>query len=77
MTSSTTESYDTQLALILFQLKSLTDAVEKQNEDHEARIRLLEGTVGRLSERLTIWQIGQSLWTTVASVIAAVVGKNT
>jgi hypothetical protein len=49
--------------------------MSKFTDDHEARIRELEETTTRLSERMTLWQAAQATFTIVASALAAFIGR--
>jgi hypothetical protein len=73
-----TPDESTQLALLVQEVRALRQAVEKNNEDHETRIRLLESGASELKskivalqERLTLWQIFQVIFTTTIGSIAA------
>jgi len=47
----------------------------KVEHEEEARGEL-DKRVTRLEERLSIWQIGQAAWTTLASALAAAFGRS-
>jgi lipid II:glycine glycyltransferase (peptidoglycan interpeptide bridge formation enzyme) len=64
-----------QLTLLIYKIDELTREVRRINEDHEKRLREVEESVTRLSERMTIWQIGQAAYSSVVAAIAAVIGR--
>ena len=49
--------------------------VESDIKDHEGRVRTLEDAQARMSERISLWQTGQAVYTTIASIVASVVGR--
>ena len=51
----------------------LAEAIGESHLDHEGRIRSLEATSIQVKERLSIWQLAQVGYTTVASAIAAAI----
>lgn len=55
--------------------KELKELLYEQIKDHEGRLRALERTTTELSARLTMWQIIQTTFTTVASAIATILGR--
>ena len=72
----------TQLALISQKLDSLNDYLRQQIADHEERIRSLERNLGTtntnmaaLAERLTVWQFVQGAYSSVAGIVAGVIGR--
>jgi hypothetical protein len=62
-------------AMILYRLDQIEKKIDQNNSDHEIRLRDLEDMTARLSERMTIWQLGQAAFTAVAAVLAAAYGK--
>jgi hypothetical protein len=56
-------------------LVALTMEVRKQNDEYDERIRRLEQEVTRLSERMTLWQAAQAAYTTIAGLIASLLGR--
>lgn len=62
------------MALVLYRLGRIESKLDEINADHERRIRELEEKTTRLSERLTIFQLGQAVFTAISSAIAAMVG---
>jgi len=77
------------IRLLTLKLDNLTKIIEQGFEvirgdlsDHEDRLRKLEGerignleqAVVRLSERLTIWQMAQSAYSTAVGIVAAFFG---
>ena len=74
---------DVQLAIILQRLEALTDItrvglddLRRIMADHETRLRELETSATQLRERMTLWQMGQAAFTTIAASIAALLGRN-
>ena len=53
--------------------KKLTSLCRKVDAEEEARGKL-GNRVTRIEERMSIWQVGQAAWTTLAAAIAAVIG---
>jgi len=73
---------DTQLAVIVQKLDSLSetmrsalDDLRRLNADHETRLRDLETATTQLRERMTLWQLGQAAFATIAATVAAIVGR--
>jgi hypothetical protein len=54
------------------------DTKHQQNDIDklEERIRLLELEVGKLQERMTIFQAAQAMFTTIASTVAVFIGRS-
>lgn len=90
MLASTEESaVSTQLALLVQGVKSLSETVDRNQDeirgmvaDHETRLRKLaedqaiaNGEIGKLKERQGTLAIIQAAFTAVASAVAAVVGR--
>lgn len=65
------------LALIVQKLDALTVTVKDAVSDHERRLRELEEASARLQERMTLWQLAQAGYSTVAAAIAAAIGRMT
>ena len=72
----------TTLALLVQQVSSLDLYLREKLTDHEQRLRDLEAehgetnaAVARLAERLSLWQGVQGVYTTVASIVAAVISR--
>jgi len=57
---------------IIKSLDALTEKVGNEQKEREE----LGNRVTRLEERLSLWQIGQAAWTTLASVLAAAFGRS-
>lgn len=49
-------------------------AICKEKNDLEERLRQLEISHGRLSERMTLFQLGQAFFTTITATISAAIG---
>ena len=47
----------------------------KDYDDLEKRVRELELEVGKLQERMTIFQAAQAVFTTIASTVAVFIGR--
>ena len=62
-------------SLLVERVSSLTTKVDKVVDDHETRLRDLETATTQFRERMTLWQIGQGVYATVASVVAAAIGR--
>lgn len=62
---------DTTVTAMSGKLSSLCQKVE----DGEERNGKLDRRVTRLEERMSLWQVGQAAWTTLASAIAAAIGS--
>lgn len=60
-------------AMILYRLSQIEGKVDRALDDHEVRLRKVEDELARLSERLTLWQLGQAVFTTVVGAVAAAV----
>ena len=70
-----TDSENTQLALLAQKVDALTWQVEKLLNDHEERLRVLEISITQLKERMTVWQIVQSAYSTVVGIVAGAFGR--
>jgi hypothetical protein len=75
MTAPNSTLLNDQLMLLVYKIDELTHEVRRINEDHEKRLREIEENVTRLSERLTIWQVGQAAYSSIAAVIAGFFGR--
>ena len=64
-----------ELATILYRLDAIERKLDKFTDDHERRIRGLEETTTRLSERMTLWQAAQATFTVIAASLAAFIGR--
>lgn len=62
-------------ALILYRLTQIERKLDSTMADHERRISQLEQGQIRITERLTIWQIGQGVYASVAALAAALVSR--
>ena len=62
-------------AMILYRLNEIDKKLDAMTSDHEERLRGLEDTTARLSERMTLWQFGQAGLTVIAATIAAMIGR--
>lgn len=69
-------SDEVTLALLVQKVDLLTDKLDTVVNDHEHRLRLQEERVTRISERLNLWQGAQAIFTTVASIIATLLGRS-
>ena len=52
---------------------ALAQAIGSTHVDHEQRLRVLETIAIQLKERMSIWQLAQAGYTTVASAIAGAI----
>lgn len=64
------------------EVHSWRDEQRRMNDDHEQRIRKLEqgqadtrADLGKLNERLGVWQVVQGSFTAIASTIAGLFGR--
>jgi chaperonin cofactor prefoldin len=48
---------------------------KKRNEDLEDRVVTLEIELGKLQERMTLFQAAQAMFTTIASAVAILLGR--
>jgi len=64
-----------QIALLMQKVDALTHSIERITQDHEDRLRVIEGKLSTLGERLTLWQIFQTSLTTIASGAAVFFGR--
>ena len=70
------------LELVVQKLDALIFEVRRSVSDHEDRLRTLENErmpaleqkVGQLSERLSLWQLGQAVFTSVVGVVSSAIG---
>lgn len=62
-------------ALILYRLTQIERKLDNSLADHERRITLLEQGHIRITERMTVWQVGQGVYTSVAAIAAALVSR--
>lgn len=62
------------MVLILYRLTQIERKLDESLKDHDMRLRKLEDSVLRISERLTAWQLVQGIFTAVASSIAGWLG---
>lgn len=67
-----------QIALMAQEIRTLTDAInamsnrlQRITDDHEDRLRVVESQLGKLQERLTVWQIFQVVFTSAVGGVAA------
>ena len=65
----------TQLALLVQKVDALTTQVTRLADDHESRIRLIETSITKLGERITLFQGVQIIFATIAAAIAAIIGR--
>lgn len=72
------DDFNTELALLTQEVKTLNTTLLATNaelkrlvEDHEKRIRDLEKSQTQLTERLTLWQLGQAAFTSLVGGIVA------
>lgn len=49
------------------------EELKKENKALEDRVRILEIAYGRLSERMTVFQLAQASWTSIAAVISTII----
>lgn len=77
------DTSDTQMAVILEKLNAIAKKQDEQYadirsllNDHEQRIRKVEGLVTEINARQTMLAMAQGAFTTVASAIAALFGKS-
>lgn len=73
----------TQLALLVQEVRGLASATQSNHaeiksilQDHETRIRFVEGKVTEISARQTMLTMIQSAFTTIAATVAALVGRS-
>jgi uncharacterized coiled-coil protein SlyX len=52
-------------------IKDLRADIRKTLDDHDIRIRKVETDQIKLSERLTLWQVGQAIFTTSIGSLAS------
>lgn len=48
---------------------------KREKDELEERVRLLELEVGKLQERMTLFQAAQAVFTTIASAVAVIFGR--
>lgn len=58
-------------------LQKTIDEMKKENKDLEERVRELEKMQGRISERMTMFQLAQAGFTTIATVLSNMLGNGT
>ena len=70
------------LNLILYRLDQIERKLDKQARDdgewkerYEARLSALELGHARINERLTLWNAVQTVYTTIAGIIAGLFGR--
>lgn len=75
------EDFSSDIRLLVQAIGAQTEAIGNlarsigdSHLDHEARLRKLEEIATILKERMSIWQLGQAGYTTVAAAIAATIG---
>ena len=76
------EDFNTEMALLTQEVKILNGTLLATNmelrrlvQDHEDRIRDLEKSQTQLTERLTLWQLGQVAFTSLVGGVVALIKR--
>ena len=60
---------------LVLQVRQYRDELRELLDDHEERLRSLEGKVASLGAQLTTWQMIQGAYTTAIGAIASFLGR--